>query len=76
MEIERKRKSSIIINIDKDNDIYGYVSKLTDVINNKIELINKLGETIDQVLHEINNETNIINEKILKASEMDNDTLY
>ena len=72
----KNRKSSIIINIDKDNDIYGYVSKLTDVINNKIELINKLGETIDQVLHEINNETNIINEKILKASEMDNDTLY
>ena len=69
-------KSSIIINIDKDKDIDGYVSKLTDVINNKIELINKLGETIDQVLHEINNESNVINEKILKASEMDNDTLY
>ena len=49
---------------------------MTDVINNKIELINKLGETIDQVLHEINNESNVINEKILKASEMDNDTLY
>ena len=46
------------------------------MINNKIELINKIGESIDQVLHEINNETNITNEKILKASEMDNDTLY
>ena len=72
----KNRKGSIITNIDKDNDIDGYISKLTDVINNKIELINKLGETIDQVLHEINNERNIINEKILEASEMDNDTLY
>ena len=72
----KNRKSSIIINIDKDKDIDGYVSKLTDVINNKIELINKIGETIDQVLQERNNETNITNEKILKASEMDNDTLY
>ena len=27
-------------------------------------------------MHEINTETNIINKKILKASEMDNDTLY
>ena len=43
----KNRKSSIIINIDNDNDIDGYVSKLIDVINSKIELINKLGETID-----------------------------
>ena len=42
----KNRKGSIIINIDKDNDIDGYISKLADVRNNKIELINKLGETI------------------------------
>ena len=72
----KNKKSSIIINIDKYNDIDGYVSKLTDVINNKINLINKLGERIGQARCEINNETNMINEIIHKAGVMDNDTLY
>ena len=44
----KNRKSSIIINIDKYNDIDGNVSKLTDVINNEINLINKTGERIGQ----------------------------
>ena len=69
-------KSSMIINIDKFNDIDGYVRKLTDVINNKINLINKVGERIGEARCEINNETNMINEIIHKASVMDNDTLY
>ena len=72
----KNRISSKIINIDKDKDIDGYISKLTDVINNKIKLINKIGETIDCARCEINNETNMINELIHKASVMDNDTLY
>ena len=29
------------ISIDKNKDIDGYVNKLTDLINNKIELLNK-----------------------------------
>ena len=70
------RISSKMINIDKHKDIDGYVSKLTDVINNKIELTNRIGETIDHVMREINNETNIIDEKIHKMSEMDNHTLH
>ena len=68
-------KSSMIINIDKFNDIDGYVRKLTDVINNKINLINKVGERIGEARCEINNETNMINEIIHKVSVMDNDTL-
>ena len=72
----KNRKSSIIINIDKYNDINGNLSKLTDVINNKINLINKIGERIGQARCEINNETNMINEIIHKASVMDNDALY
>ena len=72
----KNRISSKIINIDKHKGINGYVSKLTDVINNKINLINKIGETIDHVMCEINNEINMIDEKIHKASEMDNETLY
>ena len=73
---KKKRISSKIINIDKYKDIDGYVSKLTDVINNKIKLINKISETIDHVICEINNETNMVDEIIHKASEMDNDTLH
>ena len=64
------------IMIDKHKDIDGYVSKLTDVINNKIELVNRMCESIDHVISEIKNETNMIDEKIHKVSEMDNDTLH
>ena len=74
--MEKNRISSKIINIDKHKDIDGYVSKLTDVINNKINLINKIGETIDNVMREVNNETNMTDEIIHKASKMDNDTVY
>ena len=72
----KNRLSSKIINIDKHKDIDGYVSKLTDVINNRINLINKICETIKNVRCEVNNETNMIDEIIHKASKMDNDTLY
>ena len=77
-EIYEKKNgiSSNIINIDKYNDIDGYVSKLTDVINNEIQLTNKIGETINNIRHEINNETNMVNEIIHKASVMNNDTLH
>ena len=64
------------IKIDKHKDIDGYVSKLTDVINNKIELVNRMGEALDHVMSEIKNETNMIDEKIHKVSEMDNDTQH
>ena len=64
------------IKIDKHKDIDGYVSKLTDVINNKIELVNRMCESIDHVISEIKNETNMIDEKIYKVSEMDKDTLH
>ena len=64
------------IKIDKHKDIDGYVSKLTDVINNKIELLNRMDEATDHVTSEIKNKTNMIDEKIHKVSEMDNDTLH
>ena len=64
------------IKIDKNKDIDGYVSILTDGINNKIELVNKMGGVIDHAMSEIKNETNMIDEKIHKASEMDNDTRH
>ena len=49
---------------------------MTDVINNEINVIIKIGEKIDHVMCEINNETNMIDEVIHKASQMDNDTPY
>ena len=72
----KNRISPEKININKHKDIDGYVSKLTDVINNKIELVNRMCESIDHVISEIKNETNMIDEKIHKVSEMDNDTLH
>ena len=72
----KKKKSSKKISIDKDKDIDGYVSKFNDVINNKIELLNRMGDLIDQIICWIKNRTNMIDEKIYKVSEMDNDTLH
>ena len=64
------------IKIDKHKDIDGQVSKLTDVINNKIELLNRICESIDPVMSEVKSETNMIDEKIHKVSEVDNDTQH
>ena len=46
------RTSPEEIQIDKHKDIDGYV-KLTDVINIKIELVNRMCESIDHVMSEI-----------------------
>ena len=70
------KNSTKQIKIDEYKDIDGYVSKLTDVINNEIELVNRMCESIDHVMSEIKNETNMIDKKIHKVSEIDNDTLH
>ena len=72
----KNRISPEKINIDKQKGIDGYVSKFTDVIKNKIELVNRMCESIYHVMSERKNETNMIDEKIRKVSEMDNDTLH
>ena len=71
----KNRINPEMIKIDKHKDIDGYVSKLTDIINNKIELLNRICGAIDHAMSEIKNETNMIDEKIHKLSEMDNDIL-
>ena len=63
------------IKIYKHKDIDEYVSKLTDVIN-KIELANRMYRAIVYIMSEIKNETNMIDEKIYKVGQMDNDTLH
>ena len=72
----KNRISPEKINTDKHKDIDGYVSKLTEVINYKIELVNRIDEAIDHVISKIKNKTNMIDEKIHKVGEMDNDTLH
>ena len=71
----KNRISPEKIMIDKHKDIDGYVSELTDLINFKIGQVNDMCETIDHIMSEINIKTNLIDEKIHKACEMDNDTL-
>ena len=64
------------IEIDKDKDIDGYVSELTDLINHKIGQVNRMCEELDQVMGEIKNEIDKIDEKIHQVSEVDNETLH
>ena len=64
------------IEIDKHKDIDGYVSELTDLINHKIGQVNRMCEELGHVMSEIKNETDKIDEKIHKVSEMDNDTIH
>ena len=64
------------IKIGRYKSIDGYVSQLADITNNKIELVNRMCELIDHVMSDIKNETNMIDEKIHKVSEMDNDTQH
>ena len=52
---KKNRISSNKINIDKYKDIDGYVNKLTDVIDNKIELFNRVGDSIDHTISDIKN---------------------
>ena len=66
-----------MINLDKHKNIDGYVSKLTVIINDKIKLMKIISmRTIDRIMCNIKNKTNMVNEKIHKASEIDNDTLH
>ena len=61
--------------IDTDKDIDGYVSKLADVIKNKIEWMNRIGREIDNAISEIMNETKEIEVMRHKMREIDNDIL-
>ena len=74
MIYKKNRASSNMINIDKNKDIDGYVSKSNNIINNKIELLNRVGDLIDHIICWIKNRTNMTDEKIYKVSDMDNDT--
>ena len=63
------------INIDKYEDVYGYVSKYTNIVNDKLELVNRIREILDCAMIEVLNEVDITNEVKQKESEIDIETL-
>ena len=56
------------INIDKDKDIDGYVSMYTDIINDKLEMVNRIGELLDSIMVEVQHVVDMVRET-------DNDSL-
>ena len=70
----KNREKHETINIDKDKDIDGYVSKYTNIVNNKLELVNRIGEFLDSTMIDVQNEVGMINE-VKQASKIDIDTL-
>ena len=73
---EKNRKSSKMINICKHKNIGKYISKLEDIIINKIKIMKKINVIIICAMYDIKNKTNMVNEKIHKSSAIDNDTLH
>ena len=50
------------INIDKDKDIDGYVSMYSDIINDKLELVNRIGGLLDGIMVEVQNVEDMVRE--------------
>ena len=48
------------INIDKDID--GYVSMYSDIINDKLELVNRIGGLLDGIMVEVQNVEDMVRE--------------
>ena len=51
------------INIDKDID--GYVSMYSDIINDKLELVNRIGELLDGIMVEVQNVEDMLERLIM-----------
>ena len=71
----KNREKNERININKYKDIDGYVSKYTNIVNDKLELVNRIGEILDCAMIEVQNEVDMINEVKQKESEIDIETL-
>ena len=70
----KNREKHEKINIGKDKDIDGYVSKYTNTANDKLELVNRIGRLLDSTMIDVQNEVGMINE-VKQASEIDIDAL-
>ena len=58
---DKNREKHERINIGKYKDIDGYVSKYTNIVNDKLELVNRIGEILDCAMIEVQNEVDMIN---------------
>ena len=70
----KSREKHEKINIDKDKDIDEHVSKYTNIVNNKLELVKRIGELLDSAMIEVQNEADMINDAE-QASDIYIDTL-
>ena len=71
----KNREKRERIYIDKYKDIDGYVSKYTNIVNDKLELVKRIGEILDCPMIEVQNEVDMVNEVKQKESEIDIETL-
>ena len=71
----KNREKHERINIDKYKDIDGYVSKYTNIVNDKLELVNRIGEILDCAMIEVQIEVDMINEMKQKENEIDIEAL-
>ena len=72
---DKNREKHERINVDKYKDIDGYVTKYANIVNNKLELVNRIGEILDSAMIEVQNEVDMINEVKKKECEIDIETL-
>ena len=71
---DKSREKHEKINIDKDKDIDEHVSKYTNIVNDKLELVKRIGELFDSAMIEVQNEAGMINDAE-QASDIYIDTL-
>ena len=71
----KNREKHERININNYKDIDGNASKYTNIVNDKLELVNRIGEILDCAMIEVQNEVDMINEVKQKESEIDIETL-
>ena len=64
---EKNEINNIDIDKDKDIDIDGYVAKYTDIVNDKSELVNKIGEVLDNIMLEVQNIVKAVKKAIMTA---------
>ena len=62
MENDKDRKMHKKIDINKYSEIDRYTDKYTDIINGKIELLNKIGVILDNPMTEIQSKADMIND--------------
>ena len=64
----KNREKHERIYIDKYKDIDGYVSKYTNIVNDKLELVKRIAEILDCPMIEVQNEVHMVNEVKQKES--------